>query len=497
MIEHPFEKNNIAKNCNEGISRNNEIEFVNKNGENISLSVNWSVIKDDLGNVLKCVCTARDITELKKAQSIVMYQANYDHLTGLSNRYNLEKNIEKMLADNSHNHFFILIDLDKFKQVNDLGGHAAGDELLKQIAFMLQKAVGKENLVARLGGDEFAIIMYDTTRSHMTKCMDTLIQENKAFNFIWEDNSFKVGMSIGAFEINQPGLDWMTIFAAADRACYIAKMNGGNRLHIFSDADDALRNADEPISMISILTDAFENNRFFLEYQPMISTRDLNAVKLFEVLLRLRTKEGMVLEAGAFLSIAERYHKLCELNQWVLREFCKTYHKNKEVFGSKKTIQCHINISNETIETEQFCEFVEHILREYEIPEGVICFEVKESDFISNFIGMTKFVERIKKLGCRFGISNIGYGMPSCSYLKNMPVDCIKINGALIKGMLDSGIDEAVVKSIKEIAMLLNIQTIAEEVDSQMLLQRVRDLEIDFVQGKEIGKPNCFENVVL
>ncbi len=483
VIDNPYEKEHFIQCIESGISRNNEIEFINKEGACISLSVNWSVIKDEAGNVNKYVCTARDITELKQAQSIVMYQANYDQLTGLSNRYNLENSIEKILEDKGKNHFFIMIDLDKFKLVNDLGGHAAGDELLKQISFMLKRIVGEENLVARLGGDEFAVIMYDTERSQMTMRMEKLLSENKGFSFVWEGKSFKVGMSIGAYEINQDGLDKMAIMVAADRACYIAKMNGGNRLHIYSDADKELQEGEDEISMISILVDAFEKNRFFLEYEPMISLQDFNAVQKYEVLLHLQTKEGKVLGAGAFLSTAERYHKLCVLNQWIIHEFCRTYHDNKEKLWDGKQVQFHIDIFNETISSEQFCEFIEEELQKYAIPASVICFDIAEGDLISNFVEVAKFVKKIKEIGCSFCVDNIGYGMPSCTYLKNLPADIIKINGALINGMVDSAIDEAVVKSIQEIASLLNMQTVANEVDTPIILEKVRELGIDFAQN--------------
>ncbi len=496
MIDDPYAKENIQNLFEQDSLRNNEIEFVNKAGNSISVSINWSAIKDDKGRICKYVCTARDITELKKAQSIVMYQANYDQLTGLSNRYNLEKCIEKVLNDTTKNHFFIEIDLDRFKVVNDTCGHAAGDELLKQIAYMLKSVVGDMNTVARLGGDEFAIIMYNTDRCQMIALMDNLLQENQRFNFIWEGKSFQVGMSIGAFEICQAGLERMTVLAAADRACYIAKMNGGNRLHVYTEADKELGDGAEEISMISILIDAFESNRFFLQYQPILSACDSTAIKGYEVLLRLRTKDGMVLEPGAFLSTAERYHKLYELNQYMIHEFCKTYFEQKDKLGFGQAVQFQMSIYHETIHAEQFCDFVENEIREYKIPRGTICFEVSEGDIVANFVETAALANRLTELGCRLAINHVGCGMPSSAYLKKITVDSIKISDALIRSMADSLIDKAFVKSIHEIAGLLNVQTVAEGVDTLVVLQKVQELGIDFVQGNQIMKPGSFEEIV-
>lgn len=488
------ERENILQIIDADISRNNEIDFVKKDGNKISVSVNWSAIKADQSNSGKYVCTARDITELKKAQSIVMYQANYDQLTGLPNRYNLEKSIEKILNDTGKIHYFIEIDLDRFKVVNDTCGHVAGDELLKQIAYILKSVVGEENTVVRLGGDEFAIILYDTDRGRMTALMDKLLQENQRFHFLWEGKSFQVGMSIGAFEICKTGLERMEVFVAADRACYIAKMNGGNKVHLYTEAD--MEFGDEEISMIAVLMDAFDNNGFFLEYQPMVSLHDLNVIIGFEVLLRLRTRDGIILEPSTFLSTAERYHKLCELNQWMVHEFCKNYCDMKEKFHDEQAIQFHMNIYSETIHTKQFYEFVESELKEHEIPGSVVCFEVSESDLIANFVETAALVDRWNSLGCKFAVNNVGCGMPSCNYLKNIPVHMIRINGTLVKGMENSPIDEVQVKAIHEVACLLKVQTAAEGVNSPKVLHKVRELGIDYGQGDEIMKPGSVDNVM-
>lgn len=480
--DNPFKKDNFIDVIADGISRNRETEFVDKNGKNISVSVNWSTIKDGAGNISKYVCTARDITDIKKAQSIVMYQANYDQLTGLSNRYNLVRSINKMLCDTNKKHVFIVIDLDKFKMVNDICGHSAGDKLLKQIAYMLRNAVDEYHLVARLGGDEFAIIMYDTDINQATEAMERLLKNVRSFSFMWGGKAFDIGMSIGAFEINQDGLDELTVFNAADRACYVAKKEGGNRLHVYTDEDEEIAETEEA-SMISIITEAFENNGFFLEYQSIMPLDDKDEVNMYEVLLRLRTKEGDVLVPEVFWSAVERYNKLLLLDKWVIHNFCKNYHKNAEKLLSGNQAQFNINLSRESLSSEQVFEFICQEFEKYEILPNSVCFGVAENCVISNLEDATTFINKLKDIGCKFAINNFGVGISSFMYLRLLPVDTIKINGGVIGEIDKSQVDLTIVKSINEIAHLLNITTIAECVQNKNILEKVRDLGIDYAQS--------------
>ncbi len=493
--DNPFSRDDFVDVIEDDISRNNETEFVDKQANTIAVSVNWSTIKDDAGNISKYVCTARDITEIKKAQSIVLHQANYDELTGLFNRYNLEQKIEKILTDTDKKHVFCVIDLDKFKMVNDICGHAAGDKLLKQIAYMIQNAVGEGNLAARLGGDEFAVVMYDADINEVTKRMENLLKDIMNFNFTWEGKVFNVGMSIGAFEMNRSGLDRLTVFTAADRACYIAKKKGGNRLHIYTEEDRELNEREEEASMMPIVTEAFENNRFFLVYQPIIPMGDQNDKRMYEVLVRLKTKEGIVLEPEVFLPSAERYNKLLLLDQWVIHNFCENYSSVIEKMCDGKSVQFNINLSSESLNAECFFEFIQQEFVKYNVSPEVMCFEVAENYAISNFLDAITLMKRLKEIGCKFAINNFGMGTSSFMYLRLLPVDTIKIAGGFIREIVNSPIDFAVVKSINEIAHLLNIKTIAECVENKDVLNKVKDLEIDYAQGFELMRPGKFEDV--
>lgn len=493
--DNPFNKNDFVDTIDEDISRNNETEFVDKNENIIAVSVNWSTIKDDAGSISKYVCTARDITEIKKAQSIVMHQANYDELTGLFNRYKLEQSIEKILGDVDAQHVFIVIDLDKFKIVNDICGHAAGDQLLKQIAYMIKCAAGDSNLTARLGGDEFAIILYDTNIQEAAKNMENLLKDIRNFNFAWEGKVFNVGMSIGAFEINRSGLSRLSVFTAADRACYIAKQKGGNRVHIYTEEDKELSDREEEASMMPVVTEAFENNRFFLVYQPIVSLDHKDEICSFEVLLRLKTKDGVVLEPQAFMASAERYNMSLLLDQWVIHNFCENYQKEIALLCGGREVQFNINLTSESLNAEHFFDFIQEEFSKYNIEPGIMCFEVAENYAISNFLDATALMKKLRDMGCKFAINSFGIGTSSFMHLRLWPVDTIKIDGGFIKEIVRSPMDMAVVKAINEIAHLLNIKTVAACVENEEVLERVKELGIDYAQGYELMKPGKFEEV--
>ncbi|MBE5866417.1 MAG: EAL domain-containing protein [Lachnospiraceae bacterium] len=491
--ENPFVQADYANLINNGELRNSETQFVTRDGGPIEVSVNWSVLKDDEDNVTGYVCTARDITEIKKAQSIMMHQANYDELTGLSNRYNLEIAIEKILNDADRKHVFIVIDLDKFKAVNDICGHAAGDVLLKQIAYMIKTAAGEGNLAARMGGDEFAIVMYDTDKETMTKVVEGLLDDIRKFNFKWDDKVFNVGMSVGAFEIDRPGLDRLTVVNAADRACYIAKKKGGNRLHVYTIEDKELSDRQEEASMMPVITDAFENDRFFLVYQPIKSLTEETKVGMYEVFVRLRMKDGTVLEPEAFLSSAERYNKLLQLDQWVIHDFCRNYYAVMEKFGCDKETQFHINLTGVSMNSDQFYAFISEEFEKYGIAPQNVCFEVTENCAVSNFVEVTTLMKSLKELGCKFAIDDFGIGMSSFMYLKQLPVDMVKIDGSFVSQMDASPIDAAVVRTINEVAHLLGIKTVAECVENAEILEAVKALGIDYAQGAAIMSPEMVD----
>lgn len=487
--DNPFVNEHYQNLIENNKFRNFETEFKDKNDNIIAVSVSWSSIRDDDGRVTNFVCTARDITEIKKAQSIIMYQANHDELTGLCNRYNLENSIERILNDKDKQHVYVVIDLDKFKIVNDVCGHTAGDKLLKQIAYMIKNLVGESHMVARTGGDEFAIMFYDTHIQEALKIIEELLRTVHNYNFVWDDKVFNVGMSIGAYVIDNDVPDRMKVVKSADKACYIAKRKGGNCVHVFSESDMTENGVVDEESISQVVMEAFENNRFFLVYQPIAKSGNTAEVCRFEVLVRLITKDGNVLKPGAFLTTAERYNKLCVLDKWVIHNFCMSYDEITKNVNLNKNVRFHINLTKESLNTEGFFEYICNELTTYNVPAEAICFEITENCAVSNLEDVTNFMKKLIKTGCEFAIDNFGCGMSSFMYLRLLPIDMVKIDGSFISEIGNSEVDFAVVKSINEIAHLLNIKTVASWVENEEILEKVKEIDVDYIQGYEIKEP--------
>lgn len=461
--------------------RNKETEFVTKSGKTIPVSVNWSIIRVEGSENCKYVCTARDITDIKKAQMILVHQANCDELTQLYNRYNLEQTMEQLLKDVRGTHYFAILDLDKFKQVNDICGHAAGDRLLQQVACMLKNAVGESNYVARLGGDEFALILYDTDYATMLGILEGLLKDVQSYRFMWEGKAFSIGMSLGVYEINRGGQDWLAVFHAADTASYISKRNGGNKLHVYTSADDVLCDEDEQ-AMVAEINEAFDTGRFFLAYSRITPTDATSAKKMYEVSMRMQRKDGTILEQGVILPVMERYQKLAQLEQRAIHYFSKCYHQEiKNVYGTD-SVQFIINLSEEALCAKHLGAFIRQEFNKYDIPPQAVCFQMKESSMISYFAEVSTLMKSLYELGCRISINDFGMGMASFMYLRMLPVSYIKLSSAFVNALGKSVVDTSIVKSINDIAHLLNIETIAECVDSNEVLGMLQELGVDYIQ---------------
>ncbi|MBQ4284505.1 MAG: EAL domain-containing protein [Lachnospira sp.] len=464
----------------------NEAMFRTKAGAEVPVSVNWSAITDSDG-ASKYICTARDVTDIRKAQDILMHHANYDQLTEIPNRYSLEKALDNLINYVNPQHFFVVIDLDKFKPINDTCGHTAGDKVLKQIAYMLENVVGAGNIVARIGGDEFAMIMYNTDVKTMNSRIEKLLTAVRNYSFVWEGKVFKIGMSIGAFEICKTGLDKLTILSSADTACYIAKKNGGNTLHIYHEDDMQLDiKADEKDTMRTII-EALENNRFTIEYNSIIPCCSTNNEYIYDILVKLIGKNGEEISRQHFMPIAERYNKTRQLDRWTLYNFCENYENISNTMDNKPALY-NINLSEDSIIDDTFIDYIAKELYSYNIPADRLCFSVKEANILSNFTEVSKLINGLKNLGCKFAIDDFGSGISSYNQLKLMNVDLVRTDESYITSDTLSSVDIAVIKSINDIAHLLEVKTIVSGVDNEQTFNTLKKLGIDYVQKTVVGK---------
>jgi len=421
----------------------------------------------------------------------MIYLARHDPLTGLINRREFEKRLQHCLGtarDESRLHALFYLDLDEFKVVNDTCGHLAGDEMLKQVTALLRSRLRKTDTLARLGGDEFGVLLEDTSLDDARSVGDSLRTEVKRFRFAWQERIFEIGVSIGLVPITGESLDMAQVLSAADAACYVAKESGRNRMHEYQPDDSALAERYGEMQWIHRIHKAFAEHRFFL-YQQGIHPLHGNGDEppLCEIFIRMLDEEGQVASPGAFIPAAERYHLIASIDRWVVHAAfvslaCRTLsHGDETCFA--------INLSGQSIGDEYFLEYVLEEMELTGVEPTRICFEITETAAVGNLTQAMRFIEVLKKFGCRFVLDDFGSGLSSFAYLKNLPVDFLKIDGAFVRDMVASPVQRALVESIHQIGQVMGLRTIAESVENRATLEALKEIGVHYVQGYGLSLP--------
>ena len=431
-----------------------------------------------------------DVTETRMLSEKIAYQASHDALTDLANRSEFDLYIAHSLktthADGTE-HALCYLDLDQFKVVNDTCGHLAGDELLRQLGALLRKHIRHEDFLARLGGDEFGILMHNSSLEHAFTACEKIRNVIRNFKFSWEDKSFSVGVSIGVTAITNVSGNSVELLKEADAACYAAKDKGRNRVHLFRPDDEDLAKRHGEMQWVEKIHQGLSENRFTL-YGQIITPISGNKQGLhFETLIRYRNSKGIIIPPGAFLPAAERYNQAPAIDRWVIKTLFTWMATQTEFINNLEL--CSINLSGLSLSDKTMLGFVTEQFKQWKIPAEKICFEITETAAIANLSDATLFINQLKKLGCLFSLDDFGSGLSSFAYLKNLPVDFIKIDGLFVKGILDDNIDLAMVRSINEVAHVLNKKTIAEFVENKEILNTLHQLGVDYAQGYYMGKP--------
>jgi diguanylate cyclase (GGDEF)-like protein/PAS domain S-box-containing protein len=441
--------------------------------------------------------SGRDITEAKRLEEQMAYQASHDSLTGLVNRHELERRLARILdpeGENSAEHVLCYLDLDQFKVINDTCGHVAGDELLRQLGSLLERHVRKRDTVARLGGDEFGILMEHCPIDQATRIADTLRSAIEDYQFAWEQRTFRIGASIGVVPIGDVGGTVTEVLRAADGACYVAKEQGRNRVHIYRPDDVALTQRRGEIQWVARLHEALDLDRLTLFLQPIVPIRegfelpiDFEQCEHFEILLRIEEEDGSFASPTSFLAAAERYNLATRLDRWVVNAALRWM--TQAAKSGKKIELCSINLSAQSLGDAGFLEYLLDLLEISEVERRSLCFEITETSAIANLNSAMHFMTTVKDLGCRFALDDFGSGLSSFAYLKNLPVDYLKIDGAFVKDIASDPIDFAMVRSIADVGKVMGKDIIAEYVESEEVLAKVKGIGIDYAQGYFIGVP--------
>jgi diguanylate cyclase (GGDEF)-like protein len=427
------------------------------------------------------------------------YQATHDTLTGLINRREFEVRVERALQSSHENgatHALCFLDLDQFKIVNDTCGHEAGDNLLRQLAYHLKNKLRDRDTLARVGGDEFSLLLENCSLDNAVDVARSLLDSINGFRFSWQGKSFVVGGSIGLAVINRKSESVSLILSQADSACYTAKDLGRNRVYVFQGPEDGSDMRPAGTSWVTRINQALEEHRFRLHYQPIVPLHSdhPDRPRYFEVLLRMEQNNGDMVLPMAFLPAAERYNLMQTLDRWVVEAAFADYRRLLEAGVSMQDCIFSINLSGPSLGDEKFPKFLEYKFASYQVPPHRICFEITETAAITNLTQALGLIQQQKRIGCRFMLDDFGSGLSSFTYLKNLPVDGIKIDGAFVKDMVANSMDCAMVEAINNIGHAMGLITVAEYVEDQAILQRLREIKVDYVQGHGVQPPGPLED---
>lgn len=468
---------------------NQELRHICHNGRVVWVKQTAKLVENERHeSSLLIVC--EDITINRELNEQIAYQAEHDALTGLANRNKFDRHLKRAI-DLAHQenteHALCYLDLDQFKIINDTCGHLAGDELLRQLGELLSKHIRQYDFVARLGGDEFGILMHNCSSNQAVQVCEKLRDLIKDFNFAWDNRRFTIGVSIGVSSINITSGNAVDLLKEADAACYVSKEKGRNRVHVFSPDDEELAMRHGEMQWVERIRQGLEQNRFLLYGQPIVPLQESDEGLHFEALLRYRDDRGNIIPPGAFLPAAERYNLASELDRWIIATLLE-WLANHPDFLSTLSL-CSVNLSGLSLSDETMLKFISEQFKRWAIPTHKLCFEITETAAISNFSYATHFINELKGQGCLFSLDDFGSGLSSFAYLKNLPVDYLKIDGLFVKDILDDEVDLAMVKSINEVGHVMNKKTIAEFVENEAIFNLLKALGIDYAQGYGIGKP--------
>lgn len=432
--------------------------------------------------------------KIRTATAKLSWQATHDALTGLLNRNGFDEALQQAWENNQETgalYCLLYLDLDQFKLVNDTSGHQAGDELLRQLAATMRRALRGSDVVARLGGDEFGVLLTECDAATGEQLGEKLRQMIGDFRFTWNGRVYQVGASIGLVELDRHWPDTAHLMSAADAACYAAKDAGRNKVRLYRRGDEEVDRRRGEMEWVGRLTRAMQAGHFCLYYQPIVALSDAAAdgglETHYELLLRLHDEDFPVLPM-AFIPAAERYQMMPTIDRWVIEHAlaeCAVGMRS----GLGRRVVVGINLSGASLSDAQFQLFIREAMRANAAIASQFCFEITETTAISNLESVLALIEDLKALGCRFALDDFGSGLSSFAYLHNLPVDYLKIDGAFVRDMARDPVDAAMVEAIAKVARIMGIRTVAEYVEDQATVDALQALGVDYGQGHHFAAP--------
>ncbi len=482
----------------------NHTLLLRDDGEQFAIEDSAAPIRDRDGAVMGVVLVFHDVTHARELANQLSWQATHDALTGLHNRYAFEQRLEHLAhypesTRGRERHTLLYVDLDQFKVINDVAGHVAGDQMLRQVAGLMLEQVRDTDLLARLGGDEFGVILTHCDIEHAERVAGALHRVLDDYRFAWESRTFRVSASIGILEFH-PGKQTMTeLLSDADIAVYAAKNAGRRRSHVFRADDQALMRERREMDWATQISDAVDDERLELFAQAIVPLARQSAAGdalSFEVLVRMRGPEGALIPPGAFLPAAERFDLISMVDRWIITRTFSLLADHLRSRGEQSIAHCAVNLSGSTLSDESLLPFIKNQLSLHHLPAEIVCFEVTETAAISNFQSAIRFIRDLRAMGCRFALDDFGSGLSSFAYLRTLPVDYLKIDGSFVRDIAHDEVNQALVSNINAVGHLLGKRTIAEFAEDDHTIARLRELGVDYAQGYGLHRPEPLKDLL-
>jgi len=478
-------------------ARQGHAVLLRRDGDPVPVHDTVAPIRSREGFLIGAVLVFTDETRGLEMARDLTYQATHDQLTGVPNRAEFERRLAELLKtppEPGLTHVLCYLDLDQFKVVNDTCGHIAGDELLRQVTQLIRAQLRAGDTLARLGGDEFGLILQACPLARAQQIAERVREVIADYRFAWQERLFSIGVSVGLVPIDGTGQELSTLLAAADAACYAAKDAGRNRVHAFQPDDRDLLAQRGQMQWVTRLQSALDNDRLRLYLQPVVALQgpsDKRAPQHHEVLVRLE-EDGQIIQPGAFLPAAERYGLMARIDQWVVDNTLAWLGDQRRRRGRVEGMVA-INLSGASLSDDRFRERLLAALQRVRLPAGALCFEITETAAVAQLSRVVPFIEEVRALGCRFALDDFGIGMSSFAYLKQLPVDYLKIDGSFVKDIADDPEDLAIVQAIHALGHSRGLKTVAEYVCNEAVLRHLREIGVDYGQGFHLGLPRPLE----
>ncbi|MFZ6849424.1 EAL domain-containing protein [Undibacterium sp. RuRC25W] len=476
----------------------NHTLLISRHGEEYGIEDSAAPIRNTKGDMLGVVLVFHDVTEQRRLSGEMSYRATHDALTGLVNRAEFETRLRRVLQkshDERSQHYLMYIDLDQFKLVNDSCGHTIGDQLLQQMAKLLHSTVRERDTLARLGGDEFAVILEYCNAEPAHRVAQQICEKMDNFRFMHEGRRFRIGASIGLVPVDHRWPTMESIMQAADTSCYAAKEAGRNRVHAWFDSDMAMRTRHGEMKWTDRIGQALDEDLFILYAQKIEPINTQSNGLHAEVLLRMRDTDGSIIAPGAFMPAAERFHLANRIDRWVFKHVINWL---KALPSLDAIDNISINLSGQSVGDRAFHRWAIELIHQagQTICEKV-CIEITETAVVTNLADAALFIEQVHAAGIKIALDDFGAGASSFGYLKSLSVDFLKIDGQFIRDLVNDPLNEAAVRCFTEVAKVVGVQTVAECVENQETLEKLRGIGVDYVQGFLLHRPVPIDDVLI